>query len=89
MNKPIKQAFVKISVLENTIEAQIIESVLQEQNIPHRIQSFYDTAYDGLFQFQKGWGVIWAPKFHKKTILEILENLRSRKWIMPMNPADH
>ncbi len=89
MNKPIKQTFVKISVLENTIEAQIIESVLGDQNIPHRIQSFYDTAYDGLFQFQKGWGAIWAPKAHKNTILEILENLRSGKWTMPMNPADH
>jgi outer membrane protein assembly factor BamE (lipoprotein component of BamABCDE complex) len=89
MNKAIKQAFVKISVLENSIEAQLIESVLGEQNIPHRVQSFHDTAYDGLFQFQKGWGAIWAPKVHKNTILEILENLRSGKRTKPMNPADH
>jgi len=89
MKEPIKQAFVKISVLENTIEAQIIESVLQEQNIPHRVQSFYDTAYDGLFQLQKGWGAIWAPNVHKNTILEILENLRSGKRTLPKIPADH
>ena len=88
MNKRINQAFVKISILENMIEAQIIESVLNEQNISHRIQSFHDTAYDGLFQFQKGWGTIWAPQVHKKTIRDILENLRSGKSIIPLNSVD-
>lgn len=88
MDKNLNQEFVKISVIDNIIEAQLIESVLQEQNIPHRIQSFYDTAYDGLFQFQKGWGAIWAPETYKKIILEILDNVRSRKWIIPVNPND-
>lgn len=88
MDKNLNQEFVKISVIDNIIEAQLIESVLQEQNIPHRIQSFYDTAYDGLFQFQKGWGAIWAPKTYKKIILEILDNVRSRKRIIPVNPND-
>ena len=88
MNEQINQSFVKISILENTIEAQIIESVLNEQNIPHRIQSFYDTAYDGLFQFQKGWGAIWAPQVHKKTIREILDSLRSGKSSIPLNSVD-
>ncbi len=85
MDEFAKQEFVKISVLENTIEAQLIESVMREQGIPHRIQSFYDTAYDGLFQFQKGWGAVWAPASYKETILEILDNVRSGKWIMPVN----
>ena len=31
---------------------------MSEKNIPHRIRSFHDTAYDGLFQSQYGWGVI-------------------------------
>jgi hypothetical protein len=42
--------YIKIMVLENTIEAQLIDSILSEKNIPHRIRSFHDTAYDGLFQ---------------------------------------
>jgi hypothetical protein len=53
--------YIKITVLENTIEAQLIDSILSEKNIPHRIRSFHDTAYDGLFQFQKGWGELFAP----------------------------
>jgi hypothetical protein len=69
--------YIKISVLENTIEAQLIDSILNEKNIPHRMRSFHDTAYDGLFQFQKGWGELYAPSKLKDEILEIIENVRS------------
>jgi hypothetical protein len=78
MNEIHGQEFIKITVLENTIEAQLIDSILNEQNIPHRIRSFYDTAYDGLFQFQKGWGEVFAPLALKEEILEIIEIVRSK-----------
>ena len=69
--------YIKITVLENTIEAQLIDSILSEKNIPHRIRSFHDTAYDGLFQFQKGWGELYAPLKLKGEILEIIEIVRT------------
>ena len=69
--------YIKITVLENTIEAQLIDSILSEKNIPHRIRSFHDTAYDGLFQFHKGWGELYAPLTIKDEILEIIEIVRS------------
>jgi len=69
--------YIKITVLENTIEAQLIDSILSEKNIPHRIRSFHDTAYDGLFQFQKGWGELFAPLVSKDEILEIIKVVRS------------
>lgn len=68
--------YVKIAKIENLIEAQVVESVLKEREIPHRIRSFHDTAYDGLFQFQKGWGEIYAPAEWKEEILEIVESNR-------------
>jgi len=43
---------------ENEVEANVIKSVLEEQGIYAEIKSFHDTAYDGLFQSQHGWGVI-------------------------------
>jgi type III secretory pathway lipoprotein EscJ len=43
---------------ENEAEANVIKAVLQEQGIYAEIRSFHDTAYDGLFQFQYGWGLI-------------------------------
>ncbi len=69
--------FIKITALENTLEAQLIESMLNEQKIPCRIRSFHDTAYDGLFQVQKGWGELYAPSEFKEDILEIIKMVRS------------
>ena len=43
---------------ENEAEANVIKSVLEEHGIYAEIKSFHDTAYDGLFQLQYGWGVI-------------------------------
>ncbi len=42
----------------NEPEAHAIKAILEENGIPAEIQSFHDTAYDGLFQAQYGWGVI-------------------------------
>ncbi len=39
-------------------DANIIKSVLEEHGIVAEVRSFHDTAYDGLYQAQYGWGVI-------------------------------
>ena len=67
---------VKIAVLSNIIEAQVVESMLVQHAIPHRLRSFHDTAYDGLFQLQKGWGEVYAPLERKHEILEIIHDTR-------------
>lgn len=69
--------YVRIATVDNEIEALLLESVLKEQGIPHRMQSFHDTAYDGLFQTQKGWGMVAAPETRKSEVMEILEDLRA------------
>jgi hypothetical protein len=66
---------VKIAVLENEVQARILESFLKEQGIPHMIRSYHDSAYDGLFQVSKGWGCVEAPENFKSKILEILMHL--------------
>jgi hypothetical protein len=72
----IMEDYIKIATLENEIEARLLESILNERNVPHRMRSYYDTAYNGLFQTQKGWGSVSAPEGHKKEIMEILTDLR-------------
>ena len=69
--------FVKVSVLDNEIEAQLLDSILDEREIPHLMVSYHDTAYDGLFQTQKGWGHVSSPSSFKQEILEILHELRT------------
>lgn len=69
--------YIKIVVLENAIEAQVIASVLEERGIPHRVRSYQDTAYDGLFQFQKGWADLMAPPEFRVDVMEIVDGIRS------------
>lgn len=68
--------YTKIATLENDIEAGLLESILTERKIPHRMRSYHDTAFDGLFQTQKGWGYVSAPESFHEEIEEILSDLR-------------
>jgi hypothetical protein len=68
--------YVKVAVLDNEIEAQLLDSILEERDLPHLMVSYHDTAYDGLFQTQKGWGHVSAPTPFKQEILEILNEVR-------------
>jgi len=77
MQQNCEPQFIKITIIENAIEAQLISSILDQRNIPHRIRSYHDTAYDGLFQFQKGWGRLYAPQSYRPEILALVEDMRS------------
>ncbi|MCG6910515.1 MAG: hypothetical protein LJE94_10390 [Deltaproteobacteria bacterium] len=70
------ETYIRIAALESILEAQLVEAILKERGIPHRIRSFHDTAYDGLFQFQKGWGELYGPASSKEAIREILDMVR-------------
>lgn len=72
------EGYTKIDILENEFEAQLLESILVERKIPHMLRSYYDTAFDGLFQTQKGWGYISTPKEYVDEVKEILSDLRKK-----------
>jgi predicted ATPase len=83
MPREQEQAFIKIAVLENAIEAQLLSSVLTQYEIPHRLRSYHDTAYDGLYQLQKGWGEIYGPDDVRQQVLDALSDLRSHTMDLP------
>ena len=66
----------RIAVLRNEVEAQLLAGELAELDIPHLMKSYYDGAFDGVYQFSKGWGHIEAPSEFKEKILEILAGIR-------------
>lgn len=66
---------VKILVLNNEIEASLIDGLLNEKGIPHLIRSYHDSALDGLWQMQSGWGHLEAPALFKDEILEIYNTM--------------
>lgn len=64
MSKPVK-----ILMLKNEIEAMLLDEILSEKQIPHLIRSYHDSAYDGLWQLQSGWGHLEAPEEYSEEIL--------------------
>ena len=71
------ETFEKILVLDDEVQAQLVDAVLTDQGIPHSMRSYHDSAYDGLFQGPKGWGHVAAPEEFRDRITRIVEDLLS------------
>jgi hypothetical protein len=65
----------KVVVLENEVEAALIEKILIERKIPHLIRSYRDSAYNGLFQAQTGWGHVETTDEYRDEVEEIYGDL--------------
>ena len=65
----------KIMSLSSEIQAIRIREVLDSNEIPHVIRSFHDSAYDGIFQNQYGWGVLEADEANEEKILQLVKEL--------------
>jgi hypothetical protein len=66
--------WVKAGVVENRFEGDRVTQALNEAGIPFVMKSFLDTAYDGLYIPQKGWGAVMVPEnFGKETEKIIFE----------------
>jgi len=72
------ERFEKVAPIRNEVEALCLKAELQERGIPHAVQSYYDSSFDGLFQFTSGWGHVEAPAERRDEILEILEAIRQQ-----------
>ena len=70
------ERFEKIAAIEHEVEANCLRAELEAHGIPHAMLSYYDSAYDGLFQFSTGWGHVEAPVERRDEILEILKAIR-------------
>ena len=62
---------------ENEAEANVIKSVLGEHGIYAEIRSYHDTAYDGLFQSQYGWGIIQVAEADFPEARRIIEEWKN------------
>lgn len=65
----------RILTLSSEIEAIAIKEILDSNEIPHIIRSYHDSAYDGLFQNQYGWGVLEADETDEVKILDLVKDI--------------
>ena len=75
----------------NEAEANVIKSILAENGIFAEIKSFHDTAYDGLYQSQYGWGIIRvaeADLAEARKIIEEWQNASPEEFDWDNNQTD-
>jgi hypothetical protein len=65
----------KILVFYSEIEARLLSGLLTERNIDHMIRTYHDSAYDGLWQTQQGWGDLIADEKDREEILTLFREM--------------
>jgi len=73
MTEKHEEEFVRLQVVQSLFEGQRMQALLQAAKIPAMLNSYGDTAMDGLYQTQKGWGEIRVPESRKAEAEKILE----------------
>lgn len=71
-----KDPWVKAGTVENQFEGDRISQALQEAGVPFLIKSFLDTAYDGLYIPQKGWGVVMVSKKNREEAKRLITEVK-------------
>jgi len=66
---------VRIHTVENRFEADLLMQTLREEYIPAMLRRFEETAYDGLFVTQMGWGAILVPGDYEGEARNLIENV--------------
>ncbi len=66
---------VKVFTLKDRFEADMIRDALENEGIPVLIRNFTDTAYDGIYIPQKGWGEVRVPEGAQERALAIISAL--------------
>jgi len=72
-----KMRWVNAGVVENRFEGDRVSQALKEAGIPYMIKSFLDTAYNGLYLPQKGWGRIMVPEEFNSEAERIIAEVRT------------
>lgn len=68
--------YVPIVTLHNLVQANLIRSLLIEEEIPFRINEYRDPGFGSFFRKEPGWGHVAAPpEFHER-IVRIFEDMK-------------
>ena len=53
---------VRLRILDNRFQADVWRQALESEGIEHLVRTYEDTAYDGLFVTQKGYGALYVEE---------------------------
>ena len=66
----------KLTALENRFEADVVSEALSREGVRHVVRTFEDSAYDGLFVTQKGYGIILVEEEDFARAEEIVKDIK-------------
>jgi len=69
--------WVKAGVIENRFEGDRVSEALDQAGIPFLMKSFLDTAYNGLYVLQKGWGTVMVPEEFGEEAERIISEIKN------------
>ena len=67
--------WIKLITLDNRFQADLLTDALAKNDIPFLVREYKDTAYDGLFVGQKGWGTVMVDEAGLEEAKTITEEL--------------
>lgn len=68
--------WVQAGTIENRFEGDRMSQALEEAEIPYMVKSFLDTAYDGLYVPQKGWGRVMVPEEYLEKAERVMADVK-------------
>ncbi len=66
-------SYEKLRTVQNRFEAELLSAALERCGVEFFLRTFEDTAYDGLFVAQEGWGVLWVAPEDRQVAEDILQ----------------
>jgi hypothetical protein len=72
---PDQLDMVLIHTVENRFEADLLTQALRQESIPVLLRRFEETAYDGLFVTQMGWGALLVPGDYEQTARTLIKQV--------------
>jgi hypothetical protein len=69
--------FVKLLELKNEIEAQLLQSLLEERKIPHAVKRYANPALGGFFQTEFGWGCLEGAPEDAEAIRALYDDIKA------------
>ena len=67
----------KILVLGNQFEAERMEEILKDKEIPYAIIPLSDSSWGGIMGLEKGWGYLEAPARFRDEVQAIYNQISS------------
>jgi len=66
-------SYEKLRTVQNRFEGELLAAALEKSGVDFFLRTFEDTAYDGLFVTQEGWGAVWVAPEDKQVAEDILQ----------------